>query len=82
VIPTRRALLPIVVDGRVVGDMPFDLSILCLACKHKTGNLQCEAFPDLIPAEIHTGRFDHREPFPGDHGIRYERAPGVIDPFA
>jgi hypothetical protein len=31
----------------------------------------CSAFPDGIPAEILDGGFDHREPYPGDGGIRY-----------
>lgn len=36
----------------------------------------CAAFPDGIPDEIYFGGFDHRLPFPGDHGVRYEQDPG------
>jgi hypothetical protein len=45
----------------------------CPACKHLRPGLTCDAFPDrMIPEAILTGRFDHRKPFPGDRGIRYE----------
>jgi hypothetical protein len=37
--------------------------------------LYCEAFPDGIPEAIEEGRFDHINPFPGDHGIRFESFP-------
>ncbi len=35
----------------------------------------CKAFPDGdgIPFEIAYGDNKHTEPFPGDHGIQYER---------
>lgn len=31
----------------------------------------CDVFPDVIPAEIFTNGHDHREPFPGDSGLRF-----------
>jgi hypothetical protein len=31
----------------------------------------CAAFPDRIPREIFPGQHDHREPHPGDNGIRF-----------
>jgi hypothetical protein len=33
--------------------------------------LTCVAFPKGVPAEIIHGRFDHRQPFEGDGGIRF-----------
>jgi len=33
----------------------------------------CKAFPDGIPDEIAYGNNDHSMPFPGDHGIQYEK---------
>jgi hypothetical protein len=34
--------------------------------------LACDAFPRGIPVEICTGEHDHRLPFKGDRGVRYE----------
>jgi len=53
-------------------------------CKHFLGATQgkdvelgewvnCKAFPDGIPTEIAYGDNLHLEPFPGDHGIQYEK---------
>ena len=59
--------------------MTIDLQ--CLTCRHfrrppKSGpfRLSCDAFPAGIPREIQLGEHDHRKPFPGDGGIRYEPA--------
>jgi len=43
----------------------------CSDCKHRTV-LRCKAFPDGIPKELLNGRWDHREPYPGDNGFLYE----------
>jgi hypothetical protein len=50
---------------------------ICHECIHlhpldEDGNT-CDAFPDGIPAEIRTGRFDHHLQYPGDHGIQFKR---------
>lgn len=34
----------------------------------------CNAFPDGIPAQIAYGANAHKKPYPGDNGIRYEKA--------
>lgn len=61
----------------------------CYACSRLTLPLEpgvgwsCEAFPDGIPKDILVNRFDHHQPYRGDHGLRFEpraiaRAAGVI----
>lgn len=32
----------------------------------------CEAFPDGIPTEILVTQHDYDQPYPGDHGLRYQ----------
>jgi hypothetical protein len=45
----------------------------CIFCAHKSDEgAFCAAFPDGIPKVILTNGFDHRRPYPGDNGIRYE----------
>lgn len=44
----------------------------CLTCKHYEGALTCAAFPNGIPVRILTGEVDHRQPVPGDNGIRWQ----------
>lgn len=51
-------------------------SSVCSLCKHLRidQGRTCDAYPkrDNIPMEIWMGENDHRQPFPGDHGIRFE----------
>jgi hypothetical protein len=46
----------------------------CFMCRHliPRGIPHCTAYPDGIPWEIQAGLVDHRLPWAGDHGIRYE----------
>jgi len=39
----------------------------------RTERPTCTAFPDGIPYEIAYGSNLHLKPFPGDHGIQYEK---------
>lgn len=62
-------------------DGPYDnplLSPVCARCIHWNGpypfeqRWTCAAFPERIPVEIWKGENHHTEPYPGDHGIRFE----------
>ncbi len=46
----------------------------CSSCKHYMRNYRCAAFEE-IPMEIFIGG-THSQPYPGDHGIQWEPAPG------
>ena len=52
---------------------------VCVLCNHldrralrEQKRLVCPAFPNGVPREIREGYHEHRTPFPGDHGIRFE----------
>jgi len=53
---------------------------ICYNCKRRrlstAGPFFCDAFPDGIPSLIIDNAADHRKPFKGDQGIRFE----PIDP--
>lgn len=54
--------------------MPGDLTISqCAACAHWLGNKRCDAFPEGIPDIILDNEHDHKTPYPGDDGIRFEQ---------
>ena len=54
-------------------DIPA-FSEVCLFCKHwdVSAKRACAAFTEDIPMEIWLGKNNHREPYPGDHGIQFE----------
>lgn len=59
----------------------------CMVCVHYRSPLDsphddapaqtCDAFPQRIPDPIWTMRFDHRQPYPDDQGIRWESDGGA-----
>ena len=49
----------------------------CFECVHLDRSasfnpIRCPAFPDGVPVPIQMNKHDHRKPYLGDHGIRFE----------
>jgi hypothetical protein len=49
----------------------------CFNCRHlaEGAPMHCSAFPNGIPMEILLNQVDHKKPYEGDNGIRFETLP-------
>jgi hypothetical protein len=62
---------------RFYDDIAIEMVTPCSTCRHLYADaFSCAAFPDGIPEEILLGEHQHKTPFDGDNGIRYESADG------
>ena len=62
-------------DGIVDEGQQRTIEPQCNTCAFYHGDLTCAAFHARIPLAILSGQFDHRQPYEGDGGIRYEPEP-------
>ncbi len=55
---------------------------ICFDCVHFHSNnvnlMTCDAFPEKIPVAIVDSEADHHDPYPGDHGIQFEKKPSAV----
>lgn len=79
-VPTMRITVVFAAGEETTGTFPSDVSVLCASCVHLEPDLTCKAFPDGIPDAIADGDADHREPYTGDQGVRFEQHPRVTSP--
>ena len=67
-------------DPTSIDDSELEIPIfsqVCIHCRHLRdydAQRHCTAFPEKfsIPMEIWREENDHKQPYPGDHGIQFE----------
>jgi hypothetical protein len=55
---------------------------ICQGCSWRHDNRTCVAFPRGIPPQILLSLADHRQPFLGDHGIRFAAVDAAAAAYA
>jgi hypothetical protein len=56
----------------------MSFSLQCIECIHFDPVMSaCAAFKQ-IPVAILSGEYDHTKPYPGDHGIQFERLASLV----
>lgn len=65
--------------------MTIGAAPICIGCKRfreEPTRLVCDAFPDGIPEDILVSRADHRQPFEGDRGLRFDPVDAIAAAYA
>jgi hypothetical protein len=71
--PPDRTLLAFLGD-----EVDYSLSIpQCRYCVWYPPDGTCDAVPDGVPFDIYVDQVDHRQPYLGDHGIRWASLPDL-----
>jgi hypothetical protein len=75
----KQVLMGPIVNGVMVAiiEDTYPHYSICNLCKHYhigqgVGIYQCDAFPDGIPDDIWLEKHDHKQSYPGDHGVLFE----------
>ena len=53
------------------------MCVVCARLRDSEQGFACEAYPDGIPEQIIDGKWDHRLPQPGDHGLQFAPRDGA-----